>query len=103
MEPIVNINLNSQAIIKDIYDLTADLNIVKVYANGFQLGLSLGDSSILIKQNEVPSHLITMSLPAMKSLYEQMGKILAIYGTDLGQQIISFDEMNESLRKKQTK
>lgn len=102
MEPIVDINVNKKGVIKDISVLTSDPNISKVYANGFQIGLTLGDASLVAKHNEVATHVITMSLPALKSLYDQIGKIIAIHGSDTGLQILSFDEMNEVLKKKQT-
>lgn len=101
MEPVVNINLNKKAVIKDIAGLTSDPNISKVYANGFQIGLTLGDASLVVKHNEVATHVITMSLPALKSLYEQLGKIISIHGSDTGLNILSFEEMTAVLKKKQ--
>ena len=102
MEPEVNINLETKVGLKDIGDLTSDPNISKIYANGFQIGLTFGDASLVTKHNEIATHVVTMSLPALKSLYEQIGKIITIHSNSTGIQILSFDEMNEVLKKKQS-
>lgn len=79
-------------------DVTADPNVMKFYGNGFQCGATLADGSIMIKQNENPVCLITMSLPALKSLHKQIGDILEIYKKNFKLEISNFEELTDRVK-----
>jgi hypothetical protein len=103
MEPKIDINLNAQAPVLDIPTLTKDQNVPKFYGNGFQCQMTLGDSSIIVKQNEVPVAMISMSLHAMKSLTIQLNKIISLYEGSTGQTVFSFEELTQKLQEAQKK
>lgn len=90
MEPIIKY---TAPVIEDITELTKDSNLNKFYANGFQCGMTLSDASIIFKHNNVNVGMVTLTLPAMKSLFLKMGEVMAGYEGATDQQILSFDEL----------
>jgi len=80
-------------------EVSINKDVLKLYANGFQCGATLGDSSIILRLNDAPIALVSMSLPAMKSLHNQLGTILEAYSKGVTS-ILSFEELQQTVSKK---
>ena len=74
-------------------DLAQNPSIIKLYANSFQCGLTLGDGSIVLRQDDISICLIHMSIPAMKSLAMKLNEVLDTYSKDLNIEIDDFETM----------
>jgi hypothetical protein len=79
--------------------LSEDPNVLKIYTNGFQCSVTLADAGLLLKLNDVPMALVSMSLPAMKSLHSQLGLLLETYKRDIGE-VQNFEELTEVVKAK---
>lgn len=101
--PEVEINTNKKAKSIPIEEIVVNPNVPKFYGNGFQCGATLADSNLLVKLNDQPICLISMSLPALKTLHEQIGQILGIYANNFGIEIPTFGELTKKVVEKQSK
>jgi len=98
MNPTVEAN-KSLAKIEQVTELYKDQSVIKIYANGFQCGLTLGDGSIVFRQDENSICLVHMSVPAMKSLANKLNEILDTYAKDLNVEIDGFEELIKKVKK----
>ncbi len=99
MEPKIQFN-TAPLPLDDIAALTKDQNIIKMYANGFQSQLTLGDANIILKQNNASIGVLILSLSAVKSLHTQLGLIMESYTKSVGEEILSFEELLAKAQKK---
>ena len=76
-----------------IPDLILNPIVSKIYTNGAQYGFTFSDAHIIFKHNDVPMALITMSLTSLKTLHEQVGKLLETYKSTTGQDVVSIEEI----------
>lgn len=93
MDPITNPIVFKTAPLLDINELTKNDNVSKIYGNGFQTQASMGDANILIKLNEVPLVLVSMSLQNLKNLGNQINNLIELYAKNTGELIYSTDEI----------
>ena len=85
---------------ENLTQLSSDLNIPKLFVNGFQCQLSLTDVSIILKQNNANIGLIMMTHSAIKSLHQQLGLLMQQYESLTGTGIYSFEELTDLVNKK---
>lgn len=98
-DPIVEINPTKKLKVHPINEVIANPNVPKFYGNGFQCGATLADGSLMVKHNDEPVCLISMSLPALKSLHEQIGQILNLYKKNFDIEILSFEDLTKKVIK----
>lgn len=79
-------------------DLVKNESVVKLYANGFQCGVTLGDASIVLKQDDVPVALIHLSQSSIKSLASQINSVLKTFTDQVKIEVNDFDELIEKLK-----
>ncbi len=91
-------NLSASNLIESLDDLSKRSDIIKIYANGFQCGASIADASIVVRYNNQSVAIVSMSLPALKSLNEKISEIIENVNKNVGE-ILSFDEINENIAK----
>lgn len=99
MEPIVENHSKNPDFkkVESIDEITKDPSVSKLYANGFQVGATLADASIMIRHNNQTTAIITMSLPALKSLRDQLDQIITVVSKSFGN-IESFDEISKKMK-----
>jgi len=93
---------NQPTIIEKNEDLVKDSSIIKFYANSFQCGLTLGDASIVFRQDDMSLALVHMSIPAMKALADKLNEVLAKYEEDIDVKILGFDDLVKKIKVKKT-
>jgi hypothetical protein len=101
MQPITQYNPGVPKF-DSLQDVVKDSSVIKLYANGFQSTAGLADATILLKLQDVTVGMLSMSLPALKSLHGQLGLILNAYTTNLKQPVLSFEELNEIAKQQNT-
>jgi len=79
-------------------DLVKDSSIIKFYANSFQCGLTLGDGSIVFRQDDVSLALVHMSIPAMKALVDKLNEILVKYQEDIDVEILGLEDIAKKIK-----
>jgi hypothetical protein len=95
------IELNPNALKQhSVEALTADFNIPKYYANGFQSQLTLADANVIMVQNNVPVAVLVTTLVGIKSLRDQLNQLIKTYEESIGDSIPSFDELLKKAQQK---
>ena len=84
----------------DLEQLTADLDVPKIYANGFQSQLTLNDGNIVLIQNNVPVGVLITTLSGIKSLRDQLNLLMNKYTENTGEIIDSYEELLMKIQKK---
>jgi len=80
-------------VFNDLRSLTENAAVPKIFTNGFQCGFSLSDAHLILKHNEAPAAIITMGLPAAKSLINQLQLLIEVYERNIGLQVLSIEEI----------
>lgn len=79
--------------IVEVSELVKSVDVPVVFTNSFQCGFTFSDSHIVFKTHDVPTVVVNMGLPAMKSLYNQLGSVLETYNRSTGQTVMSLEEI----------
>ena len=77
----------------NIPDLVKDASVPFFFANGFQVGFTFADAHIVFKTHDIPTVVVNMGLPAVKSLYEQLALVIETYNQNTKQNILSLEEI----------
>jgi hypothetical protein len=87
----------------DIETVMAHPNVIKIYANGFTLGHSFVDATMIIQHGKMPIAAVSMPFAALKSLNRAIGETIAKIEAGLGQTLPDTKELsvtwNENLKK----
>jgi hypothetical protein len=73
--------------------------VVRLYANGFMLGLSNADAYILLQQFGKPTAIINMSYTLAKTLSLRLGRLVAEWETRTGQQLVTTEKIEQAFAK----
>jgi hypothetical protein len=74
-------------------DLIKDTQVSKFFTNSFQCGFSTSDANIVFKYNSTPVALLTMGMPAVKTLKNQLEQLLLLYEKSTKQTVLSIEEL----------
>lgn len=77
----------------DIDTAIRTANISRIYANGFSIGHSLLEATILAQQGRTPIAAIHVTFPVLKSLYSAIGESIKQIERGLGEEIPTLDEL----------
>ena len=67
--------------------------VPRMYTNGFVIGQSNSDYSLVMMLNGAPTAIVTMSFNSAKTLVEELGKSLKNLEKGLDQKILSMEEV----------
>lgn len=84
----------------DIEELNADRNILKIYGNGFNVGFSLSDATIVIQLGSTPVAILNLSHIALKSLAGNLLQSIEAIEKTIGEPIKSIQDYKSGLIKK---
>lgn len=76
-----------------VADLIKDDKVAILFANTFQCGFSVSDANIILMYNNAPLALLTMGLPAVRSLKNQLEQLLSLYEKNTKQSVLSIEEL----------
>lgn len=71
----------------DVETILADPKIPKLYGNGFTIGHSMADATIVIQTGKTPIATLSLSFISLKSLYISLGGAIANIERGLGEPI----------------
>ena len=72
----------------------SDKTVPKFYTNGFVLGHSLVDITIILQLSQAPVAAINMSFTSMKTLHKNLEEIIAAVEKGLGHNLLDLTETN---------
>lgn len=75
------------------------IQVPLVYANGFQIGISNGDSSLFFNVDNIPQVRCSLSYNVLKSLSVKLAQVVEQLEKDLGQTILTTDDLGPLLNK----
>lgn len=73
--------------------------VLRLYANGFTLGLSNADAYIVLQQFGRPTAFVNMSYTLAKTLSLKLGRMVAEWETRTGQQLVTTDRIDAAFAK----
>ena len=82
-----------------LLDALAKPDLVRLYANGFGLGMSNADAYVILHQFGQPVGIINMSYTLAKTLALRLGSLVAEWETRVGQPLATTDKLDEVFSK----
>lgn len=73
--------------------------VLRLYANGFSLGLTNADAHIILHQFGQPVAILNLSYTLAKTLSLKLGRIVAEWETRTGQQLVTTDKLDLAFSK----
>jgi hypothetical protein len=80
-----------------------NIDIPKLYANGFMIGLTLSDLNVTLVINGKPSHQLIMSLISAKTLMNGLKNAIEDFESKSGTTIPDMNELKDLFNKKEAK
>jgi hypothetical protein len=74
-------------------------DVQHLYANGFALGLTTADVSIILKQFNRPFAVMSLSYTLAKTLSEKLARLVAEWETKTGQRLVTTDQIQLAFSK----
>jgi hypothetical protein len=78
---------------------TSDSSIPKIYANGFAVGLTNADVSIVLQLSGQPVALLNISFTLAKTLAQKVGGVVGTFEKAIQQNLVTTDEVSMALSK----
>lgn len=76
-----------------------DPSIPRIYANGFTVGLTNADVSIVLQLSGQPVALLNISYTLAKTLAQKVGGVVSAFEEAIDEHLVTTDEVSEALRK----
>jgi hypothetical protein len=78
-------------------------DIPKIYANGFSVGMSNADIVVVFQRfGPNPVGVVNLSYTLAKTLAQRLGRLVAEFERQIGQDILTTDRIDEAMRKSET-
>ncbi|MEX2472259.1 MAG: hypothetical protein WEA34_08780 [Gemmatimonadota bacterium] len=74
------------------------IDVPHVYANGFQIGVSNADISLVLKLDNRPTHVVHLSYTLAKTLEKKIGGVVAQFEEAVGRDMLVTDEVDKAFR-----
>lgn len=74
------------------------IEVPHVYANGFQIGVSNADISLVLKLDNRPTHVVHLSYTLAKTLEKKIGGVIAQFEEAVGRDMLVTDEVDKAFR-----
>ena len=77
----------------------SDPSIPKIYANGFAVGLTNADVTIVLQLSGQPVALLNISFTLAKTLAQKVGGVVSAFEEAIQQNLVTTDEVSKALKK----
>jgi len=74
-------------------------NIPKIYVNGFFIGTTNADITLITQQNGRPVAALNMSFEIAKTLVKKLGSVVQDLEKSIGTEFLTTDDFDEAVRK----
>lgn len=82
------------------YALAKQNGVPEIYANGFAVGLSGADGSVILERNGSPVAILNVSYTLAKTLALALGTAVSNFEQNTGQQLLTTHDVDRLFRKK---
>lgn len=80
-----------------------NVQVPKIYANGFANAVGQGDTTTVLQQNGVPVAVLNLSFTVAKTLAKKLGGIITEFEQQTGNTIMTTDECASALSREKAK
>src|SRR5690349_13559453 len=77
-----------------------DLSLPRIYTNGFAVGLSNADITVVLQLSGRPTHVMHMSFTLAKTLAQRLGRVVSEFETVLSTELITTDKIDAAFAKR---
>lgn len=81
----------------------SDQTVQRVYANGFALGLTNADITVVLQQNAQPIAVLNLSFTLAKTLAQRLGRVVSEFEEKLSTTLVTTDKIDEAFASKSEK